>query len=206
MKRIISFTVFILLLIVITGINSSAQEKGGSSIVIIDRDLRDFEIFRKEITPGSKVAHLDNSKNPLVSILKILRENAPVRSLHILSQGKPGTLVFSYGDVNINNLERDEAIVGAWKEYFTKHGDILLYGCEIAKGQEGINFVRSLAVLTGLDIAASDNLTGSVFKGGDWFFEVHSGRIETKLIVSKQITEQYGEVLRRSARKGKTLL
>jgi hypothetical protein len=44
-------------------------------------------------------------------------------------------------------------------------GDILIYACNTAEGDKGINFVDSLAQLTGRDIAASTNRTGL---GGDW--------------------------------------
>jgi hypothetical protein len=95
-------------------------------------------------------------------------------------------------------LEDHWEVLSNWKDQFTPHADVLLYGCEIAKGEAGVEFVRSLAVLTGLDVAASDNLTGSWRKGGDWLLEIKSGRIESQLAVSKKIIDQYPAVLRSS--------
>jgi hypothetical protein len=113
-----------------------------------------------------------------------------------MSAGNPGQLVFSGNEISGTVLHMNEEVLGLWKENFSQHGDILLYGCEVAKGYAGIEFVKSLAILTGLDIAASDNLTGSYKKRGDWYLEVKSGRIETRLIVGQKIIEQYPNVLR----------
>jgi hypothetical protein len=151
------------------------------------------------------VGYIDKSTSPLYSIYRIIRENAPVSAIHIFSQGKPGTLVFANDKVNVENIEDHEEMLGAWKEHFAPHGDILLYGCEVGKGSDGIHFVRNFAMMTGLDVAASDNSTGSVFKGGDWFFEVKSGRIESRMVVSRRIVDEYPVVLGSVARNRKGL-
>jgi hypothetical protein len=195
MRKLASLLAFIMLLGTVIMLNAQ-QTVHGNHVVIIDRDLPEVDMLITGIKPGSCLIYLDKTKNPLASILKIIKENAPVSSLHILSHGKPGTLIFSSDKVTVQNLEENHALLGLWKEYFVTHGDVLLYGCEVAKGSEGIEFIKSLAVLTGLDIAASDNLTGSYLKGGDWYFEVRSGRIESSLIISKRITAQYAAVLK----------
>jgi hypothetical protein len=56
-------------------------------------------------------------------------------------------------------------------------GDILLYGCNVAEGEAGIDFVRSLAELTSADIAASDDTTGAAENGYDWKLEYTTGPI-----------------------------
>jgi hypothetical protein len=194
MRKLASLLAFIMLLGTVIMLNAQ-QIVHGNHVVVIDRDLPELDVLITGVKPGSRLIYLDNTKSPLASILKIIKENAPVSSLHILSHGKPGTLIFSSDKVTVENLEENHVILGAWKEYFINHGDVLLYGCEVAKGNEGIEFIKALAVLTGLDIAASDNLTGSYLKGGDWYFEVRSGRIESSLIISKRITAQYEAVL-----------
>jgi hypothetical protein len=175
--------------------NVIAQHAKGNSLVIIDPELPSIDILRRQIHPDSRIVYLEKSNNPLVAILKILKAHAPVSALHIMSHGKPGQLIFSGTEVTTNMLDQNEGILSMWKDSFSHHGDVLLYGCEVGKGQGGIEFIQSLAVLAGLDVAASDNHTGSFKKGGDWFLEVKSGRIETKLVVSQKIIDQYPAVL-----------
>src|SRR5450830_1421168 len=67
-------------------------------------------------------------------------------------------------------------------------GDILIYACNTAAGDKGINFVDSLAQLTGRDIAASTNRTGL---GGDWTLEIVTGSIESHTALSYQSMSAY---------------
>ena len=45
--------------------------------------------------------------------------------------------------------------------------EILLYGCNVAQGDKGNNFISKLSEITGADVAASDDLTGNAKLGGD---------------------------------------
>ena len=186
---------FIILLI--TALQAHAQHAAtGNTVVIIDINTPHTELLLSGLKPGARVVALDATLHPLSSIHQIIRENQPISSLHIFSQGKPGQLIFSTGSITERTILSHQELIGSWKTMFTIHGDILFYGCEVGKGHRGLNFIRDMAVMTGLDIAASDNLTGSVLKGGDWYFEIRSGRIESSMIVSKRVIQQYPVVLR----------
>ena len=78
---------------------------------------------------------------------------------------------------NIDDYEEQLIQIG---QHLTEDGDILLYGCEVAKGETGQAFIERLSQLIGADVAASANLTGSEDLGGDWLLEVHMGAIQTK--------------------------
>ena len=56
--------------------------------------------------------------------------------------------------------------------------DILLYGCDIARGSAGAAFVDAVAQATGADVAASTDATGSAAKRGDWELEYAAGQID----------------------------
>jgi hypothetical protein len=192
MKRFISFFASIVMLI---GNLQAQSASRGASIVIVDPGIASVDILVNHFTPGSKVFHLDELKNPLASILAILKANAPVGTLHLFSEGRPGSLVFSSVAVNDRTLENNMELLANWRSYFIEGGDILLYGDEVARGEAGIDFIRNLAIFTGIDVAASDNHTGFWRKGGDWLLEIHSGRIESQIAVNNQVSEKYKEVL-----------
>jgi len=69
-------------------------------------------------------------------------------------------------------------VLAAWREALSPDADLLIYGCSVAAGSDGIGFVHALSELTGADVAASDDATGSAAAGGDWALEVTSGAIE----------------------------
>jgi hypothetical protein len=173
------------------------QEAAGNRVVVLDPSLPSIDILIKQIKPGSKVVYLRKTSDPIGSITKIIKQCAPVGSLHIFLEGRPGVFLFAGLEVDVDHVTKAERLLNEWREYFTEDGDIFLYGCEIGKGDKGIEFVRALAMATGLDIAASDNLTGSDGQGGDWYLEIQSGSIENQIVVDRDAPEKYPAILRK---------
>ena len=62
-------------------------------------------------------------------------------------------------------------------------------------GVFGTEFVETLGALTGADVAASDDLTGSAFLGGDWDLEVVTGEINTAKLFSASSAVDFPHVL-----------
>ncbi len=73
--------------------------------------------------------------------------------------------------VNTGNLEHYSAALATIGNAPTTTGDILLYGCDVAQGDSGNEFITQLAAASGADVAASADLTGSAALGGDWMLE-----------------------------------
>ncbi|MEG3845148.1 FG-GAP-like repeat-containing protein, partial [Microcoleus sp. herbarium14] len=60
---------------------------------------------------------------------------------------------------------------------------------------DGFAFIQRIAQLTNTNVAASQNLTGSVAKGGDWELEVRTGEIKTPLVFAPEVLANYEYVL-----------
>ena len=73
--------------------------------------------------------------------------------------------------------------------------DFLIYGCNYGEGETGQAAAARLAQLTGADVAASSDLTGSTALGGDWDLEVSTGQIETVVAFSTQIQQVWSGIL-----------
>ncbi|MFB3076904.1 MAG: DUF4347 domain-containing protein, partial [Lysobacterales bacterium] len=58
----------------------------------------------------------------------------------------------------------------------------LLYGCDVANGELGVDFIDNLASYTGADVAASTDSTGAAGFGGNWVLEYNSGLIEASTL------------------------
>jgi hypothetical protein len=65
----------------------------------------------------------------------------------------------------------------------------------VAAGEQGTAFVQQLSRLTGADVAASNDLTGSATLGGDWELEVGTGAIKAPLAFQPQTIKAYDAVL-----------
>ncbi|MBT1701933.1 DUF4347 domain-containing protein [Chryseosolibacter indicus] len=189
---------FLLAFILSIQILFAQQNKQGSNVVVIDRSLKNIEVLVKEIKPGTKVVFFNNSSDILAFITSAVKTHKPVNSLHIVTHGEAGKLLFANKELTGDMIEESELILGTWKECFMPGGDILIYGCEVGKGSRGIGFVNSFAVRTGIDIAASENDTGAELQGGDWSLELHSGKIESSHIFSRKARETYPALLKRT--------
>ena len=85
--------------------------------------------------------------------------------------------------------------IAGWQDSLTPEADLLFYGCDLAAGDDGRALLDNLSNLTGADVAASDDLTGSALLGGDWVLEYSNGEIETRVATSPETPQQWSGVL-----------
>ncbi len=116
-------------------------------------------------------------------------------AMHILSHATEGELRLGDRSLDAATLAARAQDIAAWSAHLTPGADVLLYGCDLTAGDDGIAFVRSLAALTGTDVAASDDLSGSAALGGDWELETSTGAIETASIIGTQAAQRFDGVL-----------
>jgi len=97
--------------------------------------------------------------------------------IHFVTHGSPGSLHINGETVANGNLNAaDWAVVG---EHLTENGDLLFYGCEIAKTADGKRLIDAIAKAADADAAASIDLTGA---NGDWELEYVAGLVESAAI------------------------
>jgi len=166
-----------------------------SSLVFLDPGVKDYQHLLTGVQPGTEVHVLNAAQDAVDQISQTLLGRTGITSLHIVSHGEAGGLDFGAGKLNLSNLPTFAGQLQAWQQALTDNADILLYGCDVAQGAIGHAFIQQLAQLTGADIAASDNLTGSSALGGDWTLEVNTGSLETGLAFSSAATLGYSGVL-----------
>ena len=85
--------------------------------------------------------------------------------------------------------------VKEWAKGLVSDAEILLYGCNVAKGDLGAAFAQRLSQLTGANVAASTSLTGSAKKGGDWELGYTTGAMDASLAFGAQVQEAYQGIL-----------
>ena len=176
------------------------NQVSGSAIAFIDTQVENYQGLMAGVTPGTEVVVLDGNKDAIDQITDILRDRTNIASIHIISHGAPGSLQLGDGSWSLDDIECDQNSLQQWFSQRTdsrrkNRPNILLYGCSVAAGETGKAFVKRLSELTGARVAASQNLTGSVAKGGDWELEVSTGKIETPLVFEDEVLAGYEYVL-----------
>ncbi|MFZ6658739.1 DUF4347 domain-containing protein, partial [Undibacterium sp. TJN19] len=173
-----------------TTVNTSAPalaptpaQAGPHEVVFVDTTLQNWQGLIGNLKPGTEVITLDPLKNGVQQMADALQGKADISAVHIVSHGGEGFLVLGNTMLSSYNLNDYQASMAAIHKALAPGADILLYGCDVAKGDTGSSFVNQLAKATGADVAASTNDTGV---HGDWALEYHAGTVETTAISAQQ--------------------
>jgi subtilisin family serine protease len=97
-------------------------------------------------------------------------------ALHIISHGSEGAIYLGTTRLSAESLTSYDQTLKQIGASISPLGDILLYGCDVARGDLGVAFINSLAQLTGADVVASEDLTGLA---GDSDLEFQSGKVDS---------------------------
>ena len=94
--------------------------------------------------------------------------------IHVIAHGQPGEVSFAAGALSlktINQYGNDLTEIGL----ALNGGQLLLWSCEIGRGEHGENFVKMLALSTGAKIGTSTGLIGAAARGGQWKLDAQAG-------------------------------
>ncbi|MGL5875996.1 MAG: DUF4347 domain-containing protein, partial [Xenococcaceae cyanobacterium] len=170
-----------------------------NTLVVIDSGVKDYQFLADGVIAGVSVIILDDRENGIEQITKALANYKNISTIHLISHGAPGCLYLGNSQLNLDNLERYQEDLKTWfAPSFNTEGRknlLLLYGCQVAMGDAGVEFLQKLHHLTGANIAASKTLTGSEILGGDWELPVRIGEVETSLALKPETKERYAGVL-----------
>ncbi|MBF0357366.1 MAG: DUF4347 domain-containing protein [Magnetococcales bacterium] len=162
-------------------------------IIFIAADVDDIETLLAGIDPTHEVKLLDGNSDGVLQIAETLAEYHNLDAIHIISHGDDGLVALGNSELSNSNISTYTQALTQWGDALTTGGDILFYGCDVGAGDAGAEFVEQLSQLTGADIAASDDLTGS--QGGDWSLEKISGNVETEVALTITSQENYAGTL-----------
>ncbi|NER05912.1 MAG: DUF4347 domain-containing protein, partial [Okeania sp. SIO3C4] len=170
----------------------SAVAIATKSILFIDPTVDDYQILLKGINPDVKIVLLDTYRDGIQQITETLVRNQGVKAIHIVSHGTSGCLYLGNGQLNLGTIEKYTEQLQRWSEILKDHGDILIYGCNVAVD---LVFVQKLQELTGTNIAASATPTGNPKLGGDWNLEVSFGKVSTPIAFAAEVCQAYSGIL-----------
>ncbi|HIK09737.1 MAG TPA: DUF4347 domain-containing protein [Oscillatoriaceae cyanobacterium M33_DOE_052] len=89
-------------------------------------------------------------------------------SVHIISHGEPGSLQLGNTTLNSQNLSQYTRQLYQWRKALGNSGNLILYGCSVAAGSQGLSFIQQLHRILGSGIAAATTPVGNAALGGSW--------------------------------------
>ncbi|MEL6456648.1 MAG: DUF4347 domain-containing protein [Cyanobacteria bacterium J06621_15] len=120
------------------------------TLIVIDDAVEDFQSLVKVLLPTSDVIILQPNNNEVEQITQNLAKYTGLKSLHIISNGSPGCLYLGNSHLSLFAINSYASQLKTWSV-----PNVMLYGCNVAAGSIGKQFIRRLHLLTGSNIGAS---------------------------------------------------
>ena len=98
---------------------------------------------------GTLVVVLNGNEDGIDQITQVLSQYRNVSAVYILSHGAQGLVTLGTSVFDAQSLQSRLGEISGWSSSLAPGADILLYGCDVAEGQAGINFVNDLSAATG---------------------------------------------------------
>ncbi|MEH2395622.1 MAG: DUF4347 domain-containing protein [Nostoc sp.] len=163
-----------------------------TQLLFIDATVNDIETLLQGALPGIEAYVLSGEQDGVAQITHILQHRPEVNTVHIVSHGSPGCLYLGNTQLSLDTLNIYASQLQSW----SRDGlTLMLYGCNVATGDAGEEFVNKLHQLTGSNIAASVTLTGNANLGGNWILEFSKGDVSPTLAFKSDIVETFNHVL-----------
>ncbi|MBN3894640.1 MAG: DUF4347 domain-containing protein [Nostoc sp. NOS(2021)] len=163
-----------------------------TQLLFIDATINDIETLLQGALPGIEAHVLSDQQDGIAQITQILQHRPEVNTVHIVSHGSPGCLYLGKSQLSLDTLNIYTSQVQSW----SRDGlTLMLYGCNVAVGDAGEEFVNKLHQLTGANIAASVTLTGNANLGGNWILEMKIGVIDAPLAITPSTQSAYAGIL-----------
>ncbi|MGB7428249.1 MAG: Ig-like domain-containing protein, partial [Microcoleaceae cyanobacterium] len=160
-----------------------------SKILFIDPQVEDYQSLISGVNPGVTVVILDANQDGIQQITQYLTRH-PLSEIHIVSHGAPGCLSLGNRQLNLDTLAQYTPQLNSWSA-----DSILLYGCNVAAGDAGAEFVEKLHQITGAEIAASTTKIGHISQGGNWELDVKTREIEPVLAFNSRVKTRWNHTL-----------
>ncbi|TWU33353.1 DUF4347 domain-containing protein [Novipirellula artificiosorum] len=177
--------------------NTHAETQATDSaagILFLDSEIEDSDLLN-EFAENAEVILLAANRDAITQISETLAKRQDVASIHIVSHGDAGRLRLSGETIDSTVIRDRGAEIAKWSFALAPNADILLYGCSVGAGSSGDALLSAVAELTGADVAASIDTTGSRSQGGNWELEKAIGRIESGLAFQATVMARYQHTL-----------
>lgn len=154
------------------------SEISRTEIVFLFDTLPDWQLLQSSVPDGMEVVVLDGRGDGLAQMAQMLSGRTAIDAIHLVSHGDAGKLWLGGHWVGAHATPEQQSLWERIGASLSEDGDLLLYGCSVGSGESGVEFIASLARVTGADVAASSDPTGASDLGGNWVLEHAFGTVE----------------------------
>ena len=121
---------------------------GKREVVFIDTSVADYQTLVAGVRAGVEIDLIDGGQSGLAQMAVWAKTHSGYDAIHVLSHGAEGTLILGTDTLTDGNLSDPvrQAELAQIGSALNAGGDLLVYGCDVAKGTDGQQFINDLAV------------------------------------------------------------
>ncbi len=172
-------------------------------LVFIDTGAENYQMLLEDLWGHQDPArHIDvvllsTNEDGLAQITETLAQYTTEKldAVHLVTHGADRAIKLGNTWLDAASLDQNRDQIATWGEALQPGADLLVYGCDLAGNDLGRALLNNLVDLTGADIAASIDDTGSSLLGGDWDLEHELGDVETNVAFSALTLDEYNGLL-----------
>lgn len=141
-----------------SNIKKIADHQDKRAIVFINADFSNCDTLIQQVIPEIRVIVINPQAEGVREITRIMYSSY-CREIYIISEGLPGCIHMGNTELSLNTLIHYSAELQSWFNHiFNNDVDsprLYLYGCDVAAGDVGSEFMTKLSSIVGATIAAS---------------------------------------------------
>lgn len=150
-----------------------------SEVVILEGSLPRSDL-PLSLAPHQRLVVLEaDPDHAIAAIAQALRPYHNLAALHLIAHGQPGHLYLGHTDVDSDWLLDHRDDIQTWRHALRPQADLLIYGCEVAQGSIGENWLSTWRTILPVDVAAADTPIGGADLGGSSQLDQRRGILET---------------------------
>ena len=170
-------------------VNSVRNQRLTATVVFLDAGVTDYQSLQAGVIPEVATVILTPNQDGIEQITAFLQQNPQITTIHLVCHGAPGCLYLGNCQLNLTNIYDYRQQLQSW----AKINHILLYGCQVAAGDGGTEFINKLSQITGAKIVASSRRVGNAALGGGCELEVSFPVTKGSFVTTSSIDDIYGE-------------
>jgi hypothetical protein len=159
-------------------------------LVFLDTSIEDYQTLLNDLWANDdpsreiEVVLLQNSRDGVDQITEALAERSDLDAVDIVSHGTDSAVKLGSTWLSQDSLAGYAGELARWGHSLSGEADLLFYGCDLASSPDGEALLESIQLLTGADVAASIDDTGTTILGADWDLEYELGSLESAIAFS----------------------
>jgi N-acetylneuraminic acid mutarotase len=175
--------------------NAIPASSEGHAVVFFESAVADFQILAAALKPGTDGVVLDSGGDGLKEMAAFLANRHHLTSIGVVAHGAPGAVALGTQVLDAESLSRHAFDLEVLGSALAPGGELDLWSCDVAAGEEGLCLMRDLAEATGAGVAAAEHMVGATALGGSWQLDVRTARARGKIPFTQQGRAAFDEIL-----------